>query len=60
MSDLANWQPSASIANLLKRAKIVAEIRRFFTERGVLEVDTPAMSRATGTDLHLVPLKPAM
>lgn len=57
MSDLANWQPSASIANLLKRAKIVAEIRRFFTERGVLEVDTPAMSRATGTDLHLVPFE---
>ena len=57
MSDLANWQPSASIANLLKRAKIVTEVRRFFTERGVLEVDTPAMSRATGTDLHLVPFE---
>ncbi|WP_437611881.1 elongation factor P--(R)-beta-lysine ligase [Erwinia sp. V71] len=57
MSDTANWQPSASIANLLKRAAIMAEIRRFFADRGVLEVDTPAMSQATVTDIHLVPFK---
>ncbi|AKJ41008.1 poxB regulator PoxA [Pragia fontium] len=57
MSDVASWQPSASIANLLKRAKIVGEIRRFFAERGVLEVDTPAMSQATGTDINLFPFQ---
>lgn len=55
MSEVADWQPSAPIANLLQRAKTIAEIRRFFTERCVLEVETPAMSQATITDIHLVP-----
>ncbi|MGV3346826.1 elongation factor P--(R)-beta-lysine ligase [Enterobacteriaceae bacterium LUAb1] len=54
MSDMVNWQPSAPIANLLKRAKILREIRAFFADRGVLEVETPAMSQATVTDVHLV------
>jgi len=57
MSDTASWQPSAPIANLLKRAAILAEIRRFFADRGVLEVETPAMSQATVTDIHLFPFK---
>ena len=34
MSETASWQPSASIPNLLKRAAIMAEIRRFFADRG--------------------------
>ena len=54
MSETASWQPSASIPNLLKRAAIMAEIRRFFADRGVLEVETPCMSQATVTDIHLV------
>ncbi|MFD1804646.1 elongation factor P--(R)-beta-lysine ligase [Mixta tenebrionis] len=54
MSETASWQPSAPISNLLKRGKILAEIRRFFADRGVLEVETPAMSQATVTDIHLV------
>lgn len=53
MSDIAGWQPTAPIANLLKRAKIVNEIRNFFADRGVLEVETPTMSQATVTDVHL-------
>ncbi|SFN03877.1 lysyl-tRNA synthetase, class 2 [Izhakiella capsodis] len=57
MAVMVSWQPSASIDNLLKRAAIVAEIRRFFADRGVLEVETPAMSQATITDLHLVPFR---
>ncbi|KAA8995367.1 elongation factor P--(R)-beta-lysine ligase [Affinibrenneria salicis] len=57
MSETESWQPSAPVANLLKRAAIVAEIRRFFTERGVLEVETPAMSQATVTDVHLFPFE---
>ena len=53
MSDIGGWQPTAPIANLLKRAKIVNEIRHFFADRGVLEVETPTMSQATVTDVHL-------
>lgn len=57
MSETASWQPSAPVANLLKRAAILTEIRRFFGDRGVLEVETPAMSQATVTDIHLVPFE---
>lgn len=53
MSETESWQPSAPVANLLKRAAILQEIRRFFADRGVLEVETPAMSQATVTDVHL-------
>ena len=48
-----DWQPSASIAALQTRAKVLAAIRQFFSQRQVLEVDTPAMSQATVTDVHL-------
>ncbi len=47
------WQPSASIEQLTQRAVIMASIRQFFAQRNVLEVDTPAMSHATVTDVHL-------
>ena len=57
MSETATWQPSAPIPNLLKRAAVMAEIRRFFTDRGVLEVETPCMSQATVTDIHLFPFE---
>lgn len=49
-----NWQPTASINNLKKRAETLAQIREFFALRKVLEVDTQALSHATVTDLHLV------
>ena len=58
MSETATWQPSASIPNLLKRAAIMAEIRRFFSDRAALEVETPAMSQATVTDIFLYPFAP--
>ena len=57
MSETATWQPSAPIPNLLKRAAVMAEIRRFFTDRGVLEVEPPCMSQATVTDIHLFPFE---
>lgn len=57
MSETATWQPNASVPTLLKRAAIMAEIRRFFSDRGVLEVETPCMSQATVTDVHLVPFE---
>lgn len=48
-----HWQPTASIAQLKQRAAMIASIRDFFARRDVLEVDTPAMSQATVTDIHL-------
>lgn len=48
-----HWQPTASIELLLKRAKIVKKIREFFADRCILEVETPILSQAAVTDLHL-------
>jgi lysyl-tRNA synthetase class 2 len=48
-----NWPPSASCETLIARAKILKKIRMFFDERGVVEVETPLLSRATITDPHL-------
>jgi|SRR3990167_908228 len=45
-----NWQPSASINTLQTRAKLIANIRAFFAERDVLEVDTPLMCHTSVTD----------
>ncbi|MBS9811226.1 MULTISPECIES: elongation factor P--(R)-beta-lysine ligase [Vibrio] len=48
-----NWQPTASIDQLRQRATLIASIRQFFADRQVMEVDTPTMSHATVTDIHL-------
>ncbi|WP_035385410.1 elongation factor P--(R)-beta-lysine ligase [Ferrimonas futtsuensis] len=48
-----DWQPTAPLANLRQRAQLMAGIRHFFAQRDVMEVDTPALSRAATTDLHL-------
>ncbi len=47
------WQPTATITHLKQRAALIDTIRAFFASRHVLEVDTPAMSHATVTDIHL-------
>lgn len=52
-SDHEQWRPSASIAFLRRRAAILRSIRGFFEQREVLEVETPILSRAAVTDLHL-------
>ena len=47
---MADWQPTASIENLRKRAELFDYIRDFFKQRGVLEVDTPVMSHCAVSD----------
>lgn len=47
------WQPSASLRCLQQRADLIRKIRQFFGERAVLEVETPTLSQATITDVHL-------
>ena len=47
---LADWRPGAGLDTLQLRATLMARIRRFFHERGVLEVDTPLLATAATTD----------
>ncbi len=47
------WQPICSIEILRLRAKILDDIRRFFSARAVLEVETPLLGSSTGTDPQL-------
>lgn len=47
---LNNWRPGASPQNLKARAKLLAEIRLFFHQHGVMEVETPLLSSAGNSD----------
>ncbi|MEC8208583.1 MAG: elongation factor P lysine(34) lysyltransferase, partial [Pseudomonadota bacterium] len=49
----ALWQPSADIETLRHRAAIIRRIREFFYDRDVMEVETPSLSAASVTDVHL-------
>ncbi|TEW56796.1 elongation factor P--(R)-beta-lysine ligase [Psychromonas sp. RZ22] len=48
-----NWLPNASLAQLHARAAMLKTIRDFFNQRQVLEVETPSLSQAAVTDVHL-------
>ena len=50
MSESDLWRPSASLETLRARAELLAKIRDFFRQAGVLEVETPACSRFGVTD----------
>jgi lysyl-tRNA synthetase class 2 len=48
-----NWRPSASLANLTTRARLLRAAREYFTASGALEVETPTLSAAAVSDVHL-------
>lgn len=49
----ASWRPAASLEVLRLRAALVNQARRFFAERGVMEVDTPVLSASAASDVHI-------
>ncbi len=51
------WQPSAGRDALLARQNLNQTIRRFFAERGVLEVETPVLSQAAVCDPNIEPMQ---
>lgn len=50
---MADWRPVAAPELLQLRAETLSRIRRFFTARDVLEVETPLLAPATVTDPHI-------
>lgn len=59
---MADWQPDSgqpgqtsgcSVAALKARARLNQQVRVFFSERGVLEVETPALSQSGNTDPYI-------
>lgn len=53
------WLPTASMESLAGRADLLRTIRRFFSDRGVMEVETPLLSQGTipdaGIDVFRLP-----
>ena len=56
---MSEWLPSASLQSLAARADLLRVLRRFFVDRGVLEVETPLLSQGTipdaGIDVFRLP-----
>ncbi len=50
MNPTEHWRPANSIETLGKRATLLKDIRDFFSECGVMEVETPLLSRAGNSD----------
>jgi lysyl-tRNA synthetase class 2 len=48
--------PTCSLDMLRRRAELLRTLRRFFDDRGFLEVETPTLSHDTVIDEHLDPL----
>ncbi|WP_223668526.1 EF-P lysine aminoacylase EpmA [Kangiella shandongensis] len=50
---MSDWKPTASIETLKTRAELLVQIRQFFAERDILEVETPLLSHHGVTDRYM-------
>lgn len=50
---MSDWQPTACMNNVRARAQLNTQLRAFFAERDVLEVEVPILASATVTDPHI-------
>lgn len=49
----SDWRPAADRAALEARAELLARLRSYFRAEGLLEVETPLLSRAGSPELHV-------
>ena len=54
---MSEWRPAADLGALRERAALLAEIREFFSRRGVLEVETPLLASSANPDAAIEPLR---
>ena len=59
LTETVAWRPTCSPAALRARAAILADIRTFFAERGVIEVQTPTLGLTSTTEPQIDPLRTA-
>jgi len=50
---MISWRPSATLGTLELRARMLRVAREYFAATRTLEVETPTLSRAAVTDVHL-------
>ncbi|HEV7278938.1 MAG TPA: EF-P lysine aminoacylase EpmA [Pirellulaceae bacterium] len=55
MTSADDWRPTATWETLRARADLLKRVRSFFDDRGLVEVETPALSRDTVVDLYIDP-----
>ena len=53
MREPEDWRPSASLDLIRFRALLLAQLRAWFAEHGLIEVETPVLSSAAVTDPNL-------
>ncbi len=51
-----SWQPSANFSSIKERAILLNQIRDFFKQQNVLEVETPLLCQYAPTSLHIDPM----
>ena len=54
---MVDWKPGATLETLRVRAGLLTEIRQFFADRKVLEIETPLLGRSTATDVYIQSLE---
>ena len=54
---IIDFKPTCELQALKARAKLYQQIRQFFEQRAVLEVETPILSQAGVTDVHLASIQ---
>lgn len=57
MNSTERWRPTASPTQLKARARLLHDIRDYFSNRDVMEVETPLISRAGNTDPEIQSIK---
>ena len=50
---MTDWRPSCDLEALYARAALLEDVRSFFKERGVLEVQTAVLAEHTVTDVNI-------